>query len=79
MPNLPLRLACWDYDRTRPLIDGRVTAPGIDLEFNVMRPRQIFPRMLERQEFQVSELSLASYVGLLARGRPNRERLGRTA
>jgi len=69
MPNLPLTLACWDYDRTRPLIDRRVTAPGIDLDIKVMRPRQIFPRMLERQEFQVSELSLASYVGLKARGR----------
>ena len=69
MPNLPLTLACWDYDRTRPLIDGRVTAPGIDLDIKMMRPRQIFPRMLEHQEFHVSELSLASYVGLLARGR----------
>jgi 4,5-dihydroxyphthalate decarboxylase len=68
MPNLPLTLACWDYDRTRPLFDGRVTAPGIDLDVKVMRPREIFPRMLERQEFHVSELSLASYVGLLARG-----------
>jgi 4,5-dihydroxyphthalate decarboxylase len=69
MPNLPLTLACWDYDRTRPLIDGRVKADGIDLDIKVMRPRQIFPRMLEHQEFQISELSLASYVGLLARGR----------
>ena len=68
MPNLPLTLACWDYDRTRPLFDGRVTAPGIDLDVKVMRPREIFPRMLERHEFHASELSLASYVGLLARG-----------
>jgi 4,5-dihydroxyphthalate decarboxylase len=69
MPNLSLTLACWDYDRTRPLIDGRVKADGIDLDIKVMRPRQIFPRMLEHQEFHISELSLASYVGLLARGR----------
>jgi hypothetical protein len=33
-----------------------------------MRPREIFPRMLERQEFQVSELSFASFAGLKARG-----------
>ena len=25
MTRLKLNLACWDYDRTRPLIDGRVT------------------------------------------------------
>ena len=68
MPNLPLTLACWDYDRTRPLVDGRVKPDGIDLAIKVMWPRQIFPRMLERQEFDASELSFASYVGLKARG-----------
>jgi 4,5-dihydroxyphthalate decarboxylase len=56
MPDLPLTLACWDYDRTRPLVDGRVTAQGIALDIKVMRPRQIFPRMLEKREFDVSEL-----------------------
>jgi len=65
---LALTLACWDYDRTRPLIDGRVQPDGIDLNILVMRPYQAFPRMLARQEFEVSELSLASYVTLKARG-----------
>jgi len=65
---LPLTLACWDYDRTRPLIDGRVQPEGIDLNVLVLRPHETFPRMLERQEFQVSELSLASYTTLTARG-----------
>ena len=68
MSNLKLTLACWDYDRTRPLIDGRVQAEGIDLEIKVMRPRETFPRMLEHQEFEVSELSLGSYVSLKGRG-----------
>jgi 4,5-dihydroxyphthalate decarboxylase len=65
---LPLTLACWDYDRTRPLIDGRVQPQGIDLNILVLRPHETFPRMLERQEFHVSELSLASYTTLKARG-----------
>jgi len=65
---LSLTLACWDYDRTRPLMDGRVQPQGIDLNILVMRPREAFPRMLEHKEFQVSELSLASYVALKARG-----------
>ncbi|HLH22039.1 MAG TPA: PhnD/SsuA/transferrin family substrate-binding protein [Chloroflexota bacterium] len=68
MSKLPLTLACWDYDRTRPLIDGRVQPEGIDLNVLVLRPHETFPRMLERQEFQVSELSLASYTTLTARG-----------
>jgi len=68
MPNLKLTLACWDYDRTRPLMDGRVRPEGIDLDIKVLRPRQTFQRMLDDQEFHVSELSLASYTALKGRG-----------
>lgn len=68
MSKLPLTLACWDYDRTRPLMDGRVQPEGIDLNVLVMRPAETFARMLQHREFQVSELSLASYVTLKARG-----------
>jgi 4,5-dihydroxyphthalate decarboxylase len=68
MTNLKLTLACWDYDRTRPLIDGRVKPEGIDLDIQLHRPRITFQRMLDNQEFQVSELSLASYTALKARG-----------
>ena len=39
MSDLRLKLACWDYDRTRPLIDGRVQAEGIDLDIKLLRPR----------------------------------------
>lgn len=68
MADLPLTLACWDYDRTRPLIDGLVKPKGIDLKVEVQRPRQMFTRMLEHQEFHASELSLASYASLIGRG-----------
>jgi 4,5-dihydroxyphthalate decarboxylase len=68
MPNLKLTLACWDYDRTRPLIDGRVKPEGIDLDIEILRPRLTFQRMLDNKEFDVSELSLASYTALKGRG-----------
>jgi 4,5-dihydroxyphthalate decarboxylase len=68
MPDLKLTLACWDYDRTRPLIDGRVKPHGVDLDVKMLRPRVMFPRMLEHKEFDASELSLASYASLLGRG-----------
>ena len=68
MPNLKLTLACWDYDRTRPLMDGRVKPEGIDLDIRIFRPREAFQRMLDKQEFDVSELSLASYTALKGRG-----------
>jgi len=67
MAGLRLKLACNDYDRTRPLVDGRVRAEGIDLDISVLKPRELFPRMLDDQEFDVSELSLSSYASLVAR------------
>ena len=68
MADLKLTLACWDYDRTRPLLDGRVKAAGIDLDIKLLRPRQTFQRMLDDREFHASELSLASYAALMGRG-----------
>ena len=68
MADLSLTLACWNYDRSRPLMDGRVKPHGIDLKIDVMRPRQAFPRMLDKREFDVSEMSLASYVSLVGKG-----------
>jgi 4,5-dihydroxyphthalate decarboxylase len=68
MNNVRLTLACNDYDRTRPLIDGRVRPEGIELSISVLKPRELFPRMLDRQEFDISELSLGSYASLVARG-----------
>jgi 4,5-dihydroxyphthalate decarboxylase len=68
LPKLPLTLACWNYDRTRPLMDGRVQPDGIDLDLRVMRPREAFPRMLKTREFHASEMSLASYVSLKGEG-----------
>ena len=61
-------MAYWDYDRTRALIDGRVEPEGIDLKILVMRPREAFTRMLEREEFDIAEVSLASYARLKAEG-----------
>jgi len=68
MPKVPLTLACWNYDRSRPLVDGRVKPDGIDLDLRVMRPREAFPRMLKTREFHASEMSLASYVSLRGQG-----------
>jgi 4,5-dihydroxyphthalate decarboxylase len=68
MANLKLTLACWDYDRTRPLMDGRVQPEGIDLDIKVLRPHETFERQLHRQEFDLSELSLGSIAALTGRG-----------
>lgn len=67
MALLTLKLACNDYDRTRALIDGRVKPDGIALDISVLKPRELFPRMLDHQAFDVAELSLSSYASLVAR------------
>jgi 4,5-dihydroxyphthalate decarboxylase len=67
MPDLTLKLACNDYDRCRALIDGKVKPDGIALDITCLKPRDLFPRMLDHQEFDAAELSLASYTALVAR------------
>jgi 4,5-dihydroxyphthalate decarboxylase len=62
MAPLPLTLACGPYDRTRALADGRVPVEGADLRYLALDPEEIFFRMLGHGEFDVSELSLSSYL-----------------
>ena len=68
MTNLKLTLACGRYDRTQPLIDGRVAPEGVDLTFLPLRPGETFWRMLNHGEFDVSEMSLSSYTILRSEG-----------
>jgi 4,5-dihydroxyphthalate decarboxylase len=68
MHKLQLTLACGRYDRTQPLIDGRVRPEGVDLTFLPLRPGETFWRMLNHGEFDVSEMSLSSYTILRSEG-----------
>jgi 4,5-dihydroxyphthalate decarboxylase len=68
MKKLKLTLACGRYDRTQPLIDGRVEPEGVDLTFLPLRPGETFWRMLNHGEFDVSEMSLSSYTILRSEG-----------
>ena len=42
VPKLALTLACWNYDRTRALLEGRVTPEGVDLNCLTFRSRRHF-------------------------------------
>jgi 4,5-dihydroxyphthalate decarboxylase len=70
MSKLKLTLACWDYDRTRALADGRVQADGIDLNYLSLPVEETFFRMLRYREFDAAELSLSSYCVSLMRDDP---------
>jgi 4,5-dihydroxyphthalate decarboxylase len=61
MAKLTLSLACWNYDRTRALTDGRVTVDGIDLIYQALEVEETFFRMLRYREFDACEMSLSSY------------------
>ena len=62
MAKLRLSLACWDYDRTRALADGRVQPDGIELVYQALPVEETFFRMMRHREFDVAEMSLSSYL-----------------
>ena len=61
-----LTLACWDYDRTRALMDGTVRPEGIELVYLNQPVEETFFRMIRYREFDCSEMSLSSYVASLS-------------
>lgn len=67
MANLKLTFACWNYDRTRALMDGTVRPDGIDLTCLNLPVEETFFRMLRHREFDIAELSLSSYTVSLFR------------
>jgi 4,5-dihydroxyphthalate decarboxylase len=62
VPKRQLTLACWNYDRTRALLEGQVQPDGIDLNYLDLPVEETFFRMLRHKEFDAAEMSLSSYV-----------------
>jgi hypothetical protein len=54
--SLKLKIAFWDYDRTRALADGTVKIDGVDATFHSARiVSEIFEGMIRQREFDVSD------------------------
>jgi len=70
MAPVNLSFACWDYDRTKALQDGRVRPEGIELTCLVLPVEETFYRQLRHHEFDVSEMSLSSYLLTLSQPEP---------
>jgi 4,5-dihydroxyphthalate decarboxylase len=62
MSKLRLSMACWNYDRTRALLENRIPVDGIDLTYLNLPVEETFFRMLRHHEFDVAEMSLSSYT-----------------
>ena len=65
MADLKMTLACWNYDRTRALMDGSVKPEGIELTYHNSFPAATFHRMMGKREFEASELGLTFYLDSL--------------
>jgi 4,5-dihydroxyphthalate decarboxylase len=68
MAKLNLTVATWDYDRVRPLIDGRVQVEGCEINFIKVPPEECFHRAWNHQEFDVTEIGLSGYIIGVSRG-----------
>jgi hypothetical protein len=68
MSKLRLTFACGPYDRTLALRDGSITPEGIELNYIASSPPDIFWRMLQFKEFEISEMSLSNHASLISTG-----------
>src|SRR5262245_54746900 len=66
---MPLTLAMADYDRTRPLIDGRVKAKGLAVQANTSWIGDFCVRPVY-EDYDAAEMSLSWYVMARVRGEP---------
>ncbi len=70
MARTSLTRSCGDYDRTRPLIDGTFSTPGLQLKVIPLPSSERHTRFVRNLEFDVCELQVAQYLGLKSRGAP---------
>jgi 4,5-dihydroxyphthalate decarboxylase len=65
---LQLSLSVCDYDRTRAIFDGRAPIEGCDVTAVPVEPEEAFHRAFKFHEFDISEISMSSYMMTTARG-----------
>ena len=69
MEPIKITIACQSYDRIRPLMDGRVRIEGCNSIVLPMKPDETFFRAFGSAEFEVTELSAASTLMSVDRGK----------
>jgi 4,5-dihydroxyphthalate decarboxylase len=68
MVEIPVTIACGNYDRTEAIRDGRVKVEGCAVTYLPLYPEEIFHRLFKFQEFDISEMSFSSYIRTVAAG-----------
>jgi 4,5-dihydroxyphthalate decarboxylase len=65
---LELSLGTWDHDRVMALHDGRVPVSGVTLNCEVHPTAKLFPWAVQEARFDITEMSVSSYILQLSRG-----------
>lgn len=68
MDRLSITIATGDYDRVRPVIDGRVGVEGCAVNYMPVTIEEASYRAFTNHEFDVAEVSLSSYIIGRSRG-----------
>lgn len=68
MPALKISIATWSYDRIQAVKDGRAPVEGCEVTYLSPGIEELFIRTILGGEFDVSEISLSSYLMATSRG-----------
>lgn len=66
--SLPITLATWDHDRVMAIHDGRVPIAGVEVESHILPTSTLFPLAVSEAKYDVTEMSVSSYVLQVSRG-----------
>ena len=65
---IKISFATWDHDRTLPIHDGRVPVDGVEIDSHILPTSKLFPLAVQEARYDVTELSLSSFILQVARG-----------
>jgi len=68
---LEISIATWDYDRVRPIVDGRVAVEGCHIEYDILNPERTFEHTYTDKKYDVVEMGLLPYFSALSRDTAN--------
>ena len=66
---MELTLGTWDHDRVMALHDGRIEIPNVTLKCEIHPTSKLFPWAVQDARFDITEMSVSSYILQLSRGR----------
>lgn len=66
MASLPVSVCFWNYDRTMPLVEGKVPLEGCDPTYHIRRPEDAFHRAFYHAEYDITELSFSRFMARYA-------------